>query len=304
MELSNPLVSVAIATYNGAHHIEEQMDSILAQTYKHIEIIIVDDCSTDNTVEIIKEYREKYPFIRLFINKQNEGVTASFEKAVRLCNGYYIALSDQDDIWEKEKVEILEREIGKHDAVYSNSLLVDENGNSLTKTFSSLMNLQSFYTGVPFLLSNTVPGHSMLLKKDFVKKILPFPKHLFFDLWIAFNAAANNGIKYVDKTLVHYRQHTSNLVGTRMSANKRIKLTKQEEFDRKKIELETLATAPIKDEHTEEMLAEMITLFKRKWSIKRSAFFFSHFKEIMAGKKKPLYRKILYCIKMFFKPNF
>jgi hypothetical protein len=69
-------------------------------------------------------------------------------------------------------------------------------------------------------------------------------------------------------------------------------------------ELKTLASAPIKDEKTKQILAEMISHFHRRWSLKRSLFFFKHFDDILISKKKPIYRKKLFCIKMFFKPNF
>lgn len=304
MNAQKDLVSIAMATYNGANYVAEQIDSILQQTYPFIEIVIVDDASKDNTVSIIEACQAQHPNVRLYRNEKNKGVNKTFEKAISLCNGRYIALSDQDDIWMPDKIETLLAEIGAHDAVYSNSMLVDERGRSFNKTFSSLMNLKSYYNGTPFLLSNTVPGHTILAKAPFLKSLMPFPAHLYFDLWIAFNAAAGNGIKYVDKVLVHYRQHASNVVGTRMSANKREKRRAKEQFNQKKRELETLATAPIKDGYTKKVLHEMISLFKRKWSFRRSAFFFEHFNDILNSKNKPYYRKVLFCFKMFFKPNY
>jgi len=304
MNANKPLVSVAMASYNGAKYIAEQLDSIVAQTYGVIEIVVVDDGSTDNTIEIIKAYQQKNPFIKLFINSRNSGVTKTFEEAVRNCNGYYIALCDQDDIWELDKIEILVAEIGQHDAVYANSLLVDANGESLGKSFTTIMNMKTYYSGAPFLLSNSVPGHSILMKSSFAQSILPFPPNMLFDLWIGFCAAGNNGIKFVDKTLVKYRQHESNAVGTRDSKNKKPKQPVQKQFEDKLAELQTLATAPIKDEKTKAILKQMIYYFHRKWSLGRSLFFFSHFNEILVSKKKPLYRKKLFCIKMFFKPNF
>ncbi len=304
MEENKQLVSIAMATYNGARYIGEQLDSIINQTYKNIELVIVDDCSKDGTVEIVRQYQIKYPFIRLFQNESNRGVTKTFQTAIEHANGTFIAISDQDDIWVKDKIDILVSEIGQHDAVYANSLLVDANGNSLGKSFTTIMNMKSYYSGAPFLLSNSVPGHAILMKKEFVQKILPFPEKMLFDLWIGFCAAGNNGIKFVNKELVHYRQHETNTIGTRDSKNKKKKETVAAQFAFKLNELKTLATAPIKDERTKMVLAKMIALFHRKWSFQRSAFFFKYYNDILVSKKKPTFRKKLFCIKMFFKPNF
>lgn len=304
MQKNNSLVSVAMATYNGAKYIDEQLQSIIHQTYNNIEIVIVDDCSKDDTIKIIQQYQRDFPFIHLFINEQNSGVTKTFEKAIKESKGLFIAISDQDDLWELNKIEILVSEIGEHDAIYSNSLLVDANGFSLNKSFASIMNMKTYYSGAPFLLSNSVPGHTILMTKEFVKKIVPFPENMLFDLWIGFCAAANNGIKFVDKTLVKYRQHDTNTIGTRDSKNIKQKDPAKLQFLFKLNELKTLATAPIRDEKTKLILAKMIHHFHRKWSFKRSLFFFKYYNDILISKKKPVYRKKLFCIKMFFKPNF
>lgn len=293
-----------MATYNGEKYLEEQLDSIINQSYKNIEIIIVDDCSKDNTVAIVKKYQSKFDFIKLFVNEKNSGVTPTFEKAIIECKGTFIAIADQDDIWELNKIEILVNNLEDFDAVYSNSLLVDAQGNSLNKSFTTIMNMKTYRSGTPFLLSNSVPGHTILMKAIFARKILPFPKKMLFDLWIGFCAASNNGIKFVDKTLVNYRQHETNTIGTRDSKNKRKKDSASFQFEEKLNELKTLALAPIKDEKTKQIVAEMISHFHRRWSLKRSLFFFKNFDDILISKKKPIYRKKLFCIKMFFKPNF
>ncbi len=305
MVLNNfPLVSIAMASYNGERFIKEQLESILNQTYKNLEIIVVDDCSKDGTVEILKKYKSDFSNIKIFQNETNCGVTKTFEKAIYQSTGDFIAISDQDDIWELNKIEILMNEIGNYDAVYSNSLLVDAQGNSLNKSFTTIMNMKTYHSGAPFLLSNSVPGHTILMKRVFVEEILPFPIDMLFDLWIGFCAAGNNGIKFVDNTLVKYRQHESNTIGTRDSKNKKQKDKVHIQFEKKLFELKTLATAPIKDEKTKDILKQMISHFHRKWSFKRMLFFFKNYDEILVSKKKPTFRKKMFCIKMFFKPNF
>lgn len=293
-----------MASFNGGKFIEEQVLSILNQTVPPSEIVIVDDGSTDNTVDLLHSLAQKHPCIRVYENPHNLGITRTFEKAITSTRGEYVALSDQDDVWLPEKIETLLGELGDYDAVYSNSLLVDTDGNPLGKLFSSMMNLKTYTNGVPFLLANTVPGHTMLIRKEFLKKIIPFPSNLYFDLWIAFNAASSRGIKYVDQVLVHYRQHNTNAVGTKLSGTKAIKTPASEEFLRKRRELETLATSPVVDGYTAQTLNQLLKYFHRWPSFARSAFFFQHYQQILSAKKKPGYRKLLYCIKMFFKPNF
>jgi glycosyltransferase involved in cell wall biosynthesis len=297
-------ISIAIATYNGAKYIETQIDSILNQTLKPYEIIITDDSSTDNTVELLKRFQSKHDFIKLFVNDSNKGVTKTFENSVKNCTGDYIALSDQDDIWMPHKLDVLVTNLKEEDAVYGNSLLVDQNGKSLGVDFKTILIMRSLYIGSPLLLSNCVPGHAILMKKNFAKMILPFPEVVMFDKWIGFSAAAGSGLKFVDEILVHYRQHDTNTVGTRKSKNKKIRKTNTEIFNQKLLELKDMQKAPIKEESTKRILAEMIKHFHRKWSLRRSIFFFKNIDTILLLKNKPHYRKILFCIKMFFKPNY
>ena len=212
-----PLVSIAMASYNGEKYISQQIDSILHQTYPNIEIVIVDDGSRDGTLEVVQQYVSQFPFVHVYRNAENSGITKTFESAIKKCKGEFIALSDQDDIWVEHKIQTLLDAIDGYDAVFSDSILVDENGNSLGKKFSSMIRMNTVTNGARFLLSNTVPGHTIMMKRSFAETLYPFPANVFFDLWISFNAASGKGIKFVDDTLVHYRQHTSNAVGTRLS---------------------------------------------------------------------------------------
>src|ERR1700761_5678732 len=97
--MSNSLVSIALCTYNGEQFIDSQLDSILAQSYPNIEIIAVDDCSTDATWEVLQDYAQKDKRVRACRNEHNLGHTLNFQKAIALATGEYIALCDQDDIW-------------------------------------------------------------------------------------------------------------------------------------------------------------------------------------------------------------
>lgn len=200
-----------MATYNGEKYLKEQLDSILNQSYNNFELLIQDDCSTDSTVEILNSYKNKMN-MKIFVNETNLGYIKNFEKITKKAEGDFIALCDQDDIWEEDKIELLLNNIGESSLIYSDSLLVNNSGNSLNIKFSHSLKNNFISTNNPltFINDNCVSAHAMLFKKELLKYIFPFPKNVFFDAWIAANAASFNGIKYLDKCLVKYRQHDSN----------------------------------------------------------------------------------------------
>jgi glycosyltransferase involved in cell wall biosynthesis len=201
------LVSIAMATYNGAQFIEKQLDSLLAQTYNHLEIIISDDGSTDNTIVIIESYIKKFPNISLVKNPNKNGINKNFENAIKHCKGDFVALCDQDDIWLPQKIETLINNIGSAALVYHNSLFIDTHGNSLNRTIADKLNCYSGDDAKTFLLLNCVSGHECMFAKRLVDIALPIPTVKYFDWWLAFVAAENGGVKYIDEVLVHYRQH-------------------------------------------------------------------------------------------------
>lgn len=223
--IDEPLVSICIATYNGAKYIREQIDSLMNQTYQNIEVIIQDDCSSDNTVSILKTYQEKMN-ITINRNEENLGYIKNFEKVLQKANGEYIAICDQDDIWVENKIELLINNIADKTMIYSDSLLIDSEGKSLDMKFSQSLknNFISTHNPLAFLNDNCVSGHAMLFKKELLQYIFPFKENIFFDAWIALNAASLNGISYFDGCLVKYRQHETN---TLSKHSRKVKKDKQ-----------------------------------------------------------------------------
>ncbi len=128
-------VSIAMCTYNGARFLSEQLESFAAQTRIPDELVVCDDGSTDDTVSLIASYAKTVGFpVRLIRNSQKLGPAKNFEKAIGLCEGEIIILSDQDDIWLSRKIETLVEAFAKHPkAVYafSDAELVDEKGRPL-----------------------------------------------------------------------------------------------------------------------------------------------------------------------------
>lgn len=208
------LVSIAMATYNGEKFLQEQLDSILSQTHSELEIIICDDRSSDATFAILEEYAIRDKRIKLFFNAENIGLVKNFEKALSLCNGGYIALADQDDIWEKEKISTLLREIGNASLIHSDALLINAKGELLSSSYSQYSKKKLDKDIFSYILGNNVTGCTTLLSKDLLIYALPFPENiLVHDWWLALCAYKHKGIVYCDKPLIQYRQHGGNQIG-------------------------------------------------------------------------------------------
>lgn len=210
--MMQPLISIALCTYNGAKYLQEQLMSIVHQTYKNIEVVIVDDCSTDNTVEIVKNLQKTFPKIKLHQNEKNLGFNKNFEKAIGLCTGDYIAISDQDDIWELSKLELLLNHISDNWLIFSNSIFVDEQNNELGKTLLQ----PSFKLGErdfrSLLFYNFVTGHTTLFARAFIPYIFPIPNSGYYDWWMGFIALYHKKIAYLNKNLTRHRIHGSSVM--------------------------------------------------------------------------------------------
>lgn len=230
----NKLISICLASYNGEKYLKEQLDSLVEQTYKNMEIIIQDDCSSDNSVQIISSYNDILD-IKLIINDKNIGYIKNFESTLKRATGEYIAICDQDDIWEKDKLQILIDNIENNSLIYSDSLLIDENANSINKTLSKKLknNFINSNNALNFLYDNCVSAHAMLFNKELLKYIFPFPKYIYFDQWIAANAADLNGVKYIDIPLIKYRQHSSNTLGNKSKNQDSFKVKIDKKIDKK-----------------------------------------------------------------------
>jgi glycosyltransferase involved in cell wall biosynthesis len=218
---NNPLISIALCVYNGDSFLKEQLDSLLNQSYKNIEIIAADDCSTDSSWDILKEYQTKFSNFTLIRNKQNLGYSKNFERALYQCNGDFIALCDQDDIWHREKLKLQLSHISDHQLVYHDSAFIDVNGVMLNQKISDVINLYNGDNPKVFLFFNCVSGHSCFFRKELLHYILPFSENYFHDHWIAYVAANLGTVYHIPECLVYYRQHINST--TDILNNRRIK---------------------------------------------------------------------------------
>ena len=202
-----------MATYNGAKFIREQIDSILNQTIQDFELVICDDCSTDETLSILKEYAKNDNRIRAYDNECNLGFKKNFENAICKCKGDYIALSDQDDIWLPKHLEILLNQmVGDIQLACGSQIFVNERNEELPKRYDYLRkdfvpdNDEDMARHI-FLCRSTYQGASMLLKKSFLDIALPIPEGAeFHDSWFAALACSVGCFTFVDEPVMRYRR--------------------------------------------------------------------------------------------------
>jgi glycosyltransferase involved in cell wall biosynthesis len=222
------MISVALCIYNGARFLPEQLDSIAAQTRPVDELVVCDDGSTDNSLEIIRQFSETVPFpVHIYQNDRQLGSTKNFEKCLQLCRGDIIFLSDQDDWWYPEKVAILTRYFAENEtmeAVFSDGDLIDGDSQPLESRiwdaiqFDAVARQQwAIGEGYQILFRGyVVTGATLAIRARALPRLLPFPdghKTMIHDGWIALLLALTNQIGFVNEPLIRYRQHADQQVG-------------------------------------------------------------------------------------------
>lgn len=211
------MVSIAMATYNGEKYLREQIDSILKQTIQDFELIICDDCSTDTTWDILQEYQLQDARIKCYRNEENLGFKKNFEKAIMLCTGEYIALSDQDDIWKDNHLQLLLKNIEGRDLSVGNADIIDGIGNMTGKRLNELDRYFHDPSGTEKMYSVLITrsiyqGASMLFRSELKKVIIPIPEFVeYHDAWISCCAVCNRGIFYTYTPITNYRLHGTNI---------------------------------------------------------------------------------------------
>lgn len=224
------MISVAMCTYNGEKYVGEQIESILHQSMSPDEIVICDDCSSDNTLDIVKATLTNWKGIcKVVRNENNLGFSKNFEKAISLCSGDVIFLSDQDDVWDSQKIQVIMRVFHSHEKiamVFHNAEIVDESLNSLGLTFwGDKYNIKKIMRAdySALLVCNNVQGASVAFRKTLFDKSKPFPKGIAHDDWLALNAYILKAIYPINKCLIKYRQTGENVLGAELSGVKKIK---------------------------------------------------------------------------------
>lgn len=208
-----PRISVCMAAYNGARHIEEQIQSILTELHANDELVVVNDCSRDNTEEIVRGIGDSR--IRLIDSSSNAGYVRTFERALSEARGEFIFLSDQDDIWIPGRVELMIRAMGEKSLVVSNCQHIEgtpgrfqeirlrekDSGHSVRNALGILVGYRLHW------------GCAMALRRTLLEQVIPFPAYMTesHDQWIAMVGIANRSIQYLETDTILHRLHGENL---------------------------------------------------------------------------------------------
>lgn len=201
-------ISVCLATFNGEKYLQQQIESILIQLGDNDELIISDDGSFDKTLNIVESFLDKR--IHIFHNKMNHGFIGNFENALCVATGDYIFLSDQDDIWSPDKLRISLQALEKADLIVHDAEMIDEMGNSLGKTYYSMMHSGTGFWSNWF--STRFLGCCMAFDRRVLNACLPFPKYITgHDYWIGIYALLKFRVHFIPDRLVYYRRHGDNV---------------------------------------------------------------------------------------------
>ena len=214
------MISVCMATFNGERFIKQQLDSILSQLSPEDEVIISDDGSTDNTLEIIKAYNDSRIKILIhqktnFFENVKEGrnfyfVTSNFENALKQASGDIIILSDQDDIWMPDKVEKTLELHKSHDLVVHNYQVIDENNNVIKEKMFSENPIHKLW--IMNIMDSHFRGCCMSFKASYLKQILPIPQNIIgHDYWIGGIIFKLGNVFYNEKPYVQYRSYSTSV---------------------------------------------------------------------------------------------
>lgn len=295
-----------MATFNGEKYLKDQLESIFKQTYPNLELIVVDDRSQDSTLAILEEFARRHTNMKVFVNSSNLGFIKNFEKGCSLSSGNFIALCDQDDYWHEDKIKLMAENIGDYPLIYSDSVLCNQDLENTGILLSDKIALKSIGNCLQQAVFCGIYGHSTLFTRSLFEKAVPFLEIIPHDWWLSYVASINGGIKYFDKPLVYYRQHSNSLygaVGTKRKKNTKSKEEKRLKRDRIRTRMNAFAdlcpTHLKKQKNVLEALARSYKSFSPEHNFLRMETFFRNYKELLTVKKRSTFRKYLFCLKMF-----
>jgi len=222
-------IDILLSTYNGAEYLGEQLASIVAQDIDEWKLIVRDDGSTDDSVEIIEEFASRYPDKVFVISEPSVrlGAAASYDFLLTKSRSQYIAFCDQDDVWLPDKLKKLRECIQHFESiskpetpilVHSDLHVVNENLEKVADSFWQYQKLNPVKMQYleRLLVQNCVTGCASLINKPLLNNILPIPKNVIMhDWWVALIAAAKGEIHHLNAKTVDYRQHEKNDTGAK-----------------------------------------------------------------------------------------
>ncbi|MBR4725016.1 MAG: glycosyltransferase [Lachnospiraceae bacterium] len=222
------MVNIILSSYNGSRYIAEQIESILDSGYRDLKLFVFDDVSTDDTVDIVREFEKKDNRVTLVKNAFNKGFCRNFIEGLEYTVDHfpadYYVFCDQDDVWFNDRLEVcLENMKAAEDRLgsdvplmlFTDAVLTDENISKLYNNFfkESRLNTQRLDLAA-VLMENKCIGCTSFMNHALASKIRGFDRRIrYHDWWVALTAAAFGKLIYVDKPTVMYRQHGNNQVG-------------------------------------------------------------------------------------------
>ncbi|NHN92262.1 glycosyltransferase family 2 protein [Acetobacter sicerae] len=217
-------ISVALATYNGARYLREQLDSIALQTMQPSELVVSDDGSTDETLQIVREFAQRASFpVRILAKEKNLGFSDNFLFCASHCEGDLIAFCDQDDVWLPEKLKIAHDRIIEDGSLLTihKQILVDENLRPLGEWDQGITH-DEVVQPLTLDLIRGACGNTLMIRSELIHDV-PYQdrpqqpeenhKPLAHDTWFFILAAALGTVSRIDKSLILYRQHGNNVYG-------------------------------------------------------------------------------------------
>ncbi len=218
-----PKISVALCTFNGAKFLPQQLQSIAAQSRPPDELIVFDDGSTDQTLELLGQFSPGFP-LEIHTNASPLGPARNFQSAVAACNGDVIALCDQDDLWMNDKLAVIESQFRRQSELglaFSDAEMCDAAGNSLGYRLWQSVGLigrqrRMMEGGNAFeviLRQNVVTGATLAFSASLRSLLLPIDDRWMHDGWIALLASAVSPVAAIDRPLIRYRRHPAQAIG-------------------------------------------------------------------------------------------
>ncbi|MEN8169038.1 MAG: glycosyltransferase family 2 protein [Pseudomonadota bacterium] len=220
-------VDVLLSTYNGSSYVREMLDSLLQQSFQGFDLLVRDDCSTDNTLSILNEYRSRFNGRLRVIDdsRGNLGPAQSFKALLNETEADYVLFADQDDVWLPEKVQVLVAEMIEEEKrspgipvlVHSDLEVVDENMHSISSSFWGYQGLKPDRTGLSnIMIQNIVTGCATVVNRALVEMMKDMPEEAtMHDWWAAMVASTFGVIGTVSVPLIRYRQHGANTLGAK-----------------------------------------------------------------------------------------
>lgn len=211
-------VTVLMPVYNGERYLDAQIASILTQDYAALELTIIDDASTDRSPEILSSFEAKDSRVRVIRHEENRGLVRTIGELLTTVDTDFFALSDQDDIWDADKLSCSVACLVARQAalVYSDVRLCDASGQVTADSYLRSRRIRPLEGNdpLPFVFRNSVVGHTIVARREVAETVADIPANLrFHEAWIIAGACLVGSVAFCDRQLGSYRVHSDNVIG-------------------------------------------------------------------------------------------